>query len=131
MNNRVKLEPLAFLKWVVMSLIAVLIWQTFSIQVLNSEVYQTKTKDRVTSMRNIYADRGRIMDRNGIVFADNLRDSTKGGDYSRIFLQGHLASHPVFAVCDVHQDLRAFAGLYVLVGYVKGIWVVPDVRKVL
>ena len=95
MNNRVKLEPLAFLKWVVMSLIAVLIWQTFSIQVLNSEVYQTKTKDRVTSMRNIYADRGRIMDRNGIVFADNLRDSTKGGDYSRIFLQGHLASQVI------------------------------------
>ena len=95
-NNRVKLEPLAFLKWVVMSLIAVLIWQTFSIQVLNSEVYQTKTKDRVTSTRNVYAGRGRIMDRNGIVFADNYRDTTKGpDDYSRIFLQGHLASQIV------------------------------------
>ncbi len=94
--NRVKLEPLAFLKWVVMSLVGVLMWQTFNIQVLNSEVYQTKTKDRVTSTRNVYAGRGRIMDRNGIVFADNYRDTTKGvDDYSRIFLQGHLASQIV------------------------------------
>ena len=96
MYNRVKLEPLAFLKWVVMSLVGVLMWQTFNIQVLNSEVYQTKTKDRVTSTRNVYAGRGRIMDRNGIVFADNYRDTTKGvDDYSRIFLQGHLASQIV------------------------------------
>ena len=94
--NRVKLEPLAFLKWVVMSLVGVLMWQTFNIQVLNSEVYQTKTKDRVTSTRNVYAGRGRIMDRNGIVFADNYRDTAKGvDDYSRIFLQGHLASQIV------------------------------------
>ncbi len=35
MYNRVKLEPLAFLKWVVMSLVGVLMWQTFNIQVLN------------------------------------------------------------------------------------------------
>ena len=96
MNTRVKLEPLAFLKWVVMSLVGVLMWQTFNIQVLNSEVYQTKTKDRVTSTHNVYAGRGRIMDRNGIVFADNYRDTTKGvDDYSRIFLQGHLASQVV------------------------------------
>ena len=95
-NTRVKLEPLAFLKWVVMSLVGVLMWQTFNIQVLNSEVYQTKTKDRVTSTHNVYAGRGRIMDRNGIVFADNYRDTTKGvDDYSRIFLQGHLASQVV------------------------------------
>ena len=87
MNNKIKIEPLAFLKWLVMSLVGVLLWQTFSVQVLNREVYQTKAKNMVTSTRNVYADRGRIMDRNGVVLADNYRDTTnKMLDYTRIFL---------------------------------------------
>ena len=95
MNNKIKIEPLAFLKWLVMSLVGVLLWQTFSIQVLNREVYQTKAKNMVTSTRNVYADRGRIMDRNGVVLADNFRDTTNKIDYSRIFLHGQLASQVV------------------------------------
>ena len=76
MNNKVQIEPLAFIKWLVMSLIGIVGWQTFSIQVLNREVYQTQTENMVMSTKNLHADRGRIMDRNGIVLADNYRDSS-------------------------------------------------------
>lgn len=117
--DRVKLEPLAFLKWIVMSLVLILWLQTFNIQVLNREVYQAKTKNMATSMRNVYADRGQIMDRNGIPFADNYQDSSVESvsfrkvydkslkdsvekrdtafryEYKRIFLQGSLASQVI------------------------------------
>ena len=69
--------------------------QTFNIQVLNREVYQAETKSMVTRTKNIYAERGQIMDRNGVVFAENLRDTGETEDYSRIFLQGKLASQIV------------------------------------
>ena len=94
--NKFRLEPLAFIKWIVMSIVCVLMLQTFSIQVLNQKTYQSKTKDMVVRSKNIYAERGQIMDRNGIVLADNLRDTAnKVLDYSRIFLQGKLASQIV------------------------------------
>jgi cell division protein FtsI (penicillin-binding protein 3)/stage V sporulation protein D (sporulation-specific penicillin-binding protein) len=73
-----------------MSLIAILAWQTISIQVVNREVYQTQTESMVVSTKNVHADRGRILDRNGNVFADNVSDSAN--NYSRLFLQGKLAS---------------------------------------
>ena len=96
MNNKIQLEPLAFIKWLVMSLILIVVWQTFNIQIVNREVYQTKTDSMVMSTRNVYADRGRILDRNGVVLADNFRDTTsKSLEYSRIFLQGKLASQIV------------------------------------
>ena len=96
MNGKIRLEPLAFLKWLVMSLVGVLLWQTFSIQVVNRDVYQDKAKTMVTNTKNVYADRGRIMDRNGMVLADNCRDTTnKMLDFSRIFLHGQLASQVV------------------------------------
>ena len=63
MNNRVQIEPLAFIKWLLMSLIAILAWQTISIQVVNREVYQTKTESMVVSTKDVHADRGRILDR--------------------------------------------------------------------
>ena len=54
-------------------------------------MYKAKTKSMVMDTKNVYADRGRIMDRNGIVFADNYRDTANRNlDYSRIFLQGKL-----------------------------------------
>lgn len=90
MNNKVQIEPLAFIKWLLMSLIAILAWQTINIQVVNREVYQTQTESMVVSTKNVHADRGRILDRNGNVFADNVSDSTN--NYSRLFLQGKLAS---------------------------------------
>ena len=91
--NKFPLEPLGFLKWIVLSIVVVLTLQTFNIQVLNQKVYQAKTKSLVTRSKNIYAERGQIMDRNGVVLADNFRDtSNKALDYSRIFLQGKLAS---------------------------------------
>lgn len=94
--NKFRLEPLAFIKWLVMSLVAVLMLQTFNIQVLNQKAYQSKTKDMVVRSKNVYAERGQIMDRNGVVLADNLRDTAnKVLDYSRIFLQGKLASQIV------------------------------------
>ena len=54
-----------------------------------------ETKDQTTRTKNIYAERGEILDRNGVVFAKNLRDTGKAEDYSRIFLQGKLASQIV------------------------------------
>lgn len=91
----INIGPLFFIKLVVYGVIGILIIQTFLIQVLNREVYQAETKTMVTRTKNIYAERGQIMDRNGIVLADNLRDSVKSEDFTRVFLQGKLASQIV------------------------------------
>ena len=56
--NKFPLEPLGFLKWIVLSIVVVLTLQTFNIQVLNQKVYQAKTKSLVTRSKNIYAERG-------------------------------------------------------------------------
>ena len=93
--NLMNVDALSIGKMLVLSAVGVLAWQTFNIQVLNREVYQAETKSMVTRTKNIYAERGQIMDRNGIVFAENLRDTGETEDYSRIFLQGKLASQIV------------------------------------
>ncbi len=93
--NIVNMDALSVGKLLVLGLIGVLGWQTFNIQVMNREVYQAKTKSTVTVTKNIYAERGEILDRNGVVLATNLRDTGKAEDYSRIFLQGKLASQIV------------------------------------
>ncbi|MCF0214945.1 MAG: transpeptidase family protein [Fibrobacteraceae bacterium] len=81
---------------VVLTSVAVLALETFSIQVLKQEEHQVKTKNLVTRTKNIYAERGLIMDRNGVVFADNFRDTAnKNLGYSRLFLQGSLASQTI------------------------------------
>lgn len=92
LNN---ISPLFIVKLLVYCVIGVLVVQTFQIQILNREVYQAETKSMVTHTKNIYAERGQIMDRNGVVFADNLRDSVKSEDFTRVFLQGKLASQIV------------------------------------
>lgn len=91
----INLDAISIWKMLVLGFILVLTWQTFNIQVLNREIYQAETKSMVTHTKNIYAERGQIMDRNGVVFAENLRDTGKSEDYSRIFLQGKLASQIV------------------------------------
>ncbi len=91
----INMDPLSIGKTLVLGIIGVLAFQTFNIQVVNREVYQAETKTMVTHTKNIYAERGQIMDRNGVVFADNLRDSVKSEDFTRIFLQGKLASQIV------------------------------------
>lgn len=94
--NNIHVEPLGIIKFITLGCVGVLLWQTFNIQVLNQDVYKAKTKSMVMDTKNVYADRGRIMDRNGIVFADNYRDtSNRNLDYSRIFLQGKLAAQIV------------------------------------
>ncbi len=94
--NKFILEPLTFIKWVVLSLVGVLMVQTFLIQVVNQKALQSKTKEMAVRSKNIYAERGQILDRNGVVLADNYRDTAnKVLDYSRIFLQGKLASQVV------------------------------------
>lgn len=97
MNIKFGLEPLSIVKCLVLCTVGVLAWQTFNIQVLNREVYQTKTKNMVTHAKNIYAERGLIMDRNGKILAENLRDTSSENllGYRRIFLQGKLASQVV------------------------------------
>lgn len=91
----VNLDAISIGKMLVLGIIGVLLCQTFIIQVLNREVYQAETKSMVTHTKNIYAERGQIMDRNGVLFAENLRDTGRSEDYSRIFLQGKLASQIV------------------------------------
>ena len=93
--NIVNLDALSVGKMIVLGVIGVLAWQTFNIQVINRGVYQDETKRQVTVTKNIYAERGEILDRNGVVLAQNLRDTGKAEDYSRIFLQGKLASQIV------------------------------------
>ena len=93
--NLANLDALSIGKIVVICIIGVLAWQTFNIQVLNRDVYQAETKSMVTRTKSIYAERGQIMDRNGVVLAENLRDTGAAEDYSRIFLQGKLASQIV------------------------------------
>ena len=93
--NIVNMDALSIGKMFVLGVIGVLAWQTFNIQVLNREVYQAETKRMVTITKNIYAERGEIFDSNGVVLAQNLRDTGKAEDYSRIFMQGKLASQIV------------------------------------
>ena len=94
--NNFYIEPLGIIKFITLGCVGVLLWQTFNIQVLNQDVYKAKTKSMVMDTKNVYADRWRIMDRNGIVFADNYRDTANRNlDYSRIFLQGKLAAQIV------------------------------------
>ncbi|WP_297947271.1 penicillin-binding transpeptidase domain-containing protein [uncultured Fibrobacter sp.] len=94
--NNFYIEPLGIIKFITLGCVGVLLWQTFNIQVVNQDVYKAKTKSMVMDTKNVYADRGRIMDRNGIVFADNYRDTANRNlDYSRIFLQGKLAAQIV------------------------------------
>ena len=94
--NNFYIEPLGIIKFITLGCVGVLLWQTFNIQVLNQDVYKAKTKSMVMDTKNVYADRGRIMDRNGVVFADNYRDTANRNlDYSRIFLQGKLAAQIV------------------------------------
>ncbi|MCQ2098086.1 MAG: PASTA domain-containing protein [Fibrobacter sp.] len=88
-------SALSIFKMFVLGVVGVLAFQTFTIQVLNREVYQQETKNIATRTKNIYAERGQIMDRNGVVFADNLRESRNAKDFTRIFLQGKLASQIV------------------------------------
>ena len=94
MNKR-GVDLLFFLKSFVLCTICVLVFQTFDIQVLNREVYQVNTRSMVTRTKNLYAERGTIMDRNGVVFAESIRDTSANLGYSRLFLQGSLASQIV------------------------------------
>ena len=93
--NKFGADPLFILKSLVLCTIGVLVLQTFSIQVMNRSVYQANTRSTVTHTRNLYAERGAIMDRNGIIFAENSRDTSDNLGYSRLFLQGSLASQTV------------------------------------
>lgn len=88
-------SALSIFKMFILGFVGVLAFQTFTIQILNREIYQQETKNMVTQTKNVYAERGLIMDRNGIVFADNLRDSKNASDFTRIFMQGKLGSQVV------------------------------------
>ena len=93
--NKFGADSLFILKSLVLCTVGVLLLQTFNIQVVNSDSYQVKTKSTVTQTKNLYAERGSIMDRNGIVFAESMRDTDDNLGYSRLFLQGTLASQIV------------------------------------
>ena len=93
--NKYSVDPLFVLKCLVLCTIGVLVLQTFDIQVLHRNVYQVNTKSMVTHTKNLYAERGSIMDRNGVVLAESMRDTSDNLGYSRLFLQGSLASQIV------------------------------------
>ena len=63
MNKR-NWDPLLLLKVFVLCVVGGLILQTFDIQVMNRGVYQATTRSIVTRTKNLYAERGSIMDRN-------------------------------------------------------------------
>lgn len=88
-------SALSIFKMFVLGFVGVLAFQTFTIQILNREIYQQETKNMVTQTKNVYAERGLILDRNGNVLAENLRDHNSANDYSRIFMYGKLASQIV------------------------------------
>ncbi len=129
--NKYGADPLFILKSLVLCTIMVLLLQTFDIQVWNRNIYQVKTKSMVTRTKNLYAERGSIMDRNGVVLAESMRDtSDKGLGYSRLFLQGTLASqivgkvgydgHGSMGMEKIYDDsLRGNEGLRVSVQDVK------------
>ena len=93
--NKYGADPLFILKSLVLCTIGVLVLQTFNIQIVNRSVYQASTKSMVTHTKNLYAERGSIMDRNGVVLAESMRDTSANLGYSRLFLQGTLASQIV------------------------------------
>ena len=129
--NKFGADPLFILKSLVLCMIGVLLLQTFDIQVLNREIYQVSTKSMVTRTKNLYAERGSIMDRNGVVLAESMRDTSNNGlGYSRLFLQGSLASqivgkvgydgHGSMGMEKIYDDsLRGDEGLRVSVQDVK------------
>lgn len=87
------LDRLGWLILVFASLWLVLVSRTFQIQVLNQETYKEHAQEYALRQMNLYAERGKIMDREGIIFADNIKDKeNKHLEYSRIFLQGKMAS---------------------------------------
>lgn len=87
------LDRLAWLVLVFASFWLVLVSRTFQIQVLNQETYKEHAQEYALRQMNLYAERGKIMDRQGVVFADNIKDKdNKHLEYSRIFLQGKMAS---------------------------------------
>src|SRR5690554_263778 len=67
--------------------------QSFQIQVIEKDHYREGAKKRALKQIDLYAEKGKIMDRHGYVLADNIRDeSNKFLDYSRIFLHGETAA---------------------------------------
>ena len=68
------LDRLAWLVLVFASLWLVLVSRTFQIQVLNQETYKEHAQEYALRQMNLYAERGKIMDRQGVIFADNIKE---------------------------------------------------------
>lgn len=78
-------------------LILVLLWlflfvSVFTMQVVDSDEYQRLAKNNAVRSNGIYAERGKIIDRNGVVLADVLPEGKKN---ERIFPMGSIASQLV------------------------------------
>lgn len=66
----------------------------FSMQVVDSETYHRQSENNAFKNKHVFGDRGKIMDRNGVVLADILQKKNDKDEivYERVYPMGRLAS---------------------------------------
>ena len=99
------------IRWLLISvavLWGVFVIRTFQIQVIDGDYYADRA-EKQSQRRIIWKPvRGRILDRSGIPFADNVVNDQRIGQQKRIFPQGYLAAQ---LVGQVGRDGQGLMGL--------------------
>lgn len=108
-----RLDRMSWLFLIFAGIWVVLVFRTFQIQVIDSEKYSavanTQAHDRIIWK----PERGKIYDRSGRVFADNIKEEKEGYlESHRIFPQGTLASQLIGQVGRDGQGLRGLEFLF-------------------
>lgn len=104
-----RLERMSWLFVIFAAFWVVLIFRTFQIQVLEEEKYSemanNKARDRIIKE----AERGKIFDRNGRVFAESIQEKNKDGylETKRLLPQGLLASQ---VIGQIGRDRQGLSG---------------------
>lgn len=99
------------IRWLIIAVVAiwaVFVLRTFQIQVIDGDYYAARA-EKQSQRRIIWTPvRGRITDREGIPFADNMAPDAKSSERRRIFPQGHLAAQ---LLGQVGRDGQGLMGL--------------------
>jgi cell division protein FtsI/penicillin-binding protein 2 len=91
----------------------VLVFRTFQIQVIDSEKYSAVASSQAHDRIIWKPERGKIYDRHGRIFADNIKEEKEGYlESRRIFPQGTLASQLIGQVGRDGQGLRGLEFLF-------------------
>ena len=77
----------------------------FNLQIVNKKTYEIKAERQATTAKKITAERGKILDRNGVLLADDLKIKNK---HERLYLKGSLASQ---LIGKVGADNKGTVGL--------------------